>query len=263
MNIKPPEMRRSVLLLSIISIILVTGCTNQDDRGMLPMVTGKPGEVLLIIDPYLWNSNLGQFFTDFCNEPIEALPADEPSYTLIHIPYDGFNRIFKGHRNIIMTDISSQHTQPRIVVQRNVWAYPQLLIKVIGPKDSSTIAYLNENSTRLQNLLQVDERNRIIENYRKNRAKGIDERLKQQHNVSISVPAGYDVGVDSSNFVWLTHEVSRHDTGCTDLLLSIYRGKYFYTNLPGQQTQPVHAKVCTRTGKWVVYDNGVPVPCPF
>ena len=172
------------------------------------MVTGKPGELLLIIDPYLWESTLGQFFSDFCNEPVEALPADEPSYTLIHIPSDGFTRIFKGHRNIIMTDISNQHTEPRIIVQRNVWAYPQLLIKVIGPKDSTTIAYLKENSFKLRNLLQVDERNRIIDNYKKNRARGIDERLKQQHNVSISVPAGYDVGVDSSNFIWLTHEVA-------------------------------------------------------
>jgi hypothetical protein len=127
---------------------------------------------------------------------------------LIHIPSDGFTRIFKGHRNIIMTDISNQHSEPRIIVQRNVWAYPQLLIKVVGPKDSTTIAYLNENSSKLRNLLQVDERNRIIENYKKNRAKGIDERLKQQHDVSISVPAGYKVGVDSSNFIWLTHEVA-------------------------------------------------------
>jgi hypothetical protein len=189
------------------------------------MVTGKPGEIILVIDPYLWESDLGQFFADFCNVPVEALPVDEPSYTLVHIPSDGFNRIFKNHRNIILTDISSQYNEPRIVVQRNVWAHPQLLIKIVGPNDSTMIAYLNENSDKLRNLLEVDERNRTIENYRKNRAKGIDEMLKQQHQVSISVPAGYDVGVDSANFVWLTHEVADMSQG-----VFIYYYPYTDTN---------------------------------
>ncbi|MCK4856249.1 MAG: DUF4837 family protein, partial [Bacteroidales bacterium] len=109
-------MRRSIFLLSLISFILITACTQQERKGLLPMVTGKPGEVLLVIDPYLWESTLGQYFSDFCNVPFEALPTDEPIYTLIHIPSDGFNRIFKGHRNIILTDISDQYTEPRIIV---------------------------------------------------------------------------------------------------------------------------------------------------
>jgi hypothetical protein len=216
-------MRLSIVLLSFISLILITGCYKQEKKGLLPMVTGKPGEVLLVIDPYLWESNLGQYFIDFCNEPVDALPADEPSYTLIHIPSSGFTKIFKGHRNIIITEISDQHAEPKIIIQRNVWAYPQLLIKVLGPKDSTTVAYLNENSFKLRNLLQVDERNRIIENYKKNKAKGIDAMLQQKHQVTISVPAGYDVGVDSTDFVWLTHEVA-------DMTQGIFIYYYPYTD---------------------------------
>ena len=203
---------RSSLVLVLIfmfgTLIMGPGCKKTERKGLLPMVTGKPGEVVLVIDPYLWESDLGQFFADFCNEPVEALPVDEPSYSLVHIPSDGFNRIFKGHRNIILTDISNQYTEPSIIVQRNVWAHPQLVVKVVGPNDSRLISYLHENSERLRSLIEVDERNRTIENYRKNRAKGIDEMLKQRHQVSISVPSGYDVGVDSTNFVWLTHEVA-------------------------------------------------------
>jgi hypothetical protein len=203
-----PVMRRPIFFLALLSLVLITACKNQERKGLLPMVTGQPGEIILVIDPYLWESDLGKFFADFCNVPVEALPVDEPSYTLVHIPSDGFNRIFKGHRNIILTDISSQHRESRIIVQRNVWAYPQLLIKVVGPNESTMVAYLNENSEKLRNLLEVDERNRTIANYNKNKAKGIDQMLKQEHQVSISVPSGYDVGVDAEDFVWLTHEVA-------------------------------------------------------
>jgi hypothetical protein len=218
-------MRRSILLLSLLSLVIVTACTKKERKGLLPMVTGKPGEIVLVIEPYLWESELGQFFADFCNTPVEALPVDEPSYSLVHIPSDGFNRIFKGHRNIILTDISRQYTEPKIIVQRNVWAHPQLLIKIVGSRDSTLMAYLEENSEKLRNLLEVDERNRTIENYKKNRAKGIDEMLKRQHQVSISVPSGYDVGLDSSNFIWLTHEVADLSQG-----VLIYYYPYTDTN---------------------------------
>jgi hypothetical protein len=218
-------MQRTILLLALLFLVTAPACKKKERKGLLPMVTGKPGEIVLVIDPYLWKSELGQFFVDFCNEPFEALPIDEPSYTLVHVPSDGFNRIFKGHRNIILTDISSQYSEPRIIVQRNVWARPQLLIKVAGAKDSSLIAYLRENSQKLRTLIEAEERNRIIENYRKNRAKGIDEILRQEHHVSITVPAGYDVGVDSTNFVWLSHELSDLSQG-----VLIYYYPYTDTN---------------------------------
>ena len=218
-------MRNYITLLAMFTMVLATTCIKKEKKGLLPMVTGKPGEIVLVIEPYLWESQLGQFFIDFSSEPVEALPVDEPSYTLVHIPSDGFNRIFKGHRNIILTDISRQYAEPRIIVQRNVWAYPQLLIKVSGANDSSLIAYLHENGQKLRDLLETEERNRIIENYRKNRAKGIDEMLKREHHFSISVPSGYDLGVDSSDFIWLTHEVADMSQG-----VLIYYYPYTDTN---------------------------------
>jgi len=189
------------------------------------MVSGKPGELLLVIDPYLWESAIGEFFVELCQEPFEALPQDEPKYDLIHIPSNGFNKIFQVHRNIFLTKISSQHKEPRIIVQKDLWAYPQLVVNLIGPNDSSMISYLQENRERLLSLLEVHERNRVISNYKKNRAKGIDEILKTGHGVSISVPAGYDIGLDTSNFVWLTHEVADMTQG-----VLIYYYPYTDTN---------------------------------
>jgi hypothetical protein len=197
----------------------------KDRKGIKPMVTGKPGEVLLVIDPYLWESSVGDFFIDLCSEPFEALPADEPRFDLIHIPSNGFSKLFKSHRNIFLTKISSQHEEPRIIVQRDLWAYPQLVVNLIGPNDSSMITYLEQNREKMISLLEGDERNRTIRNYRKNRAKGIDEILKTGHGFSISVPAGYELGVDTTNFIWLSHEVADMNQG-----VLIYDYPYTDTN---------------------------------
>jgi hypothetical protein len=206
-HLRIPAISLKILFLTL-GILALSSCMDKDRKGIKQMVTGKPGEILLVIDPYLWESSIGEFFIDFCAEPFEALPVDEPKYDLIHIPSTGFNKLFKSHRNIFLTKISSQHQEPRIVVQRDLWAYPQLVVNLIGPNDSSMITYLDQNRDRLYSLLAVDERKRTIENYKKNRAKGIDEILRNGHGVSISVPAGYDIGLDTANFVWLAHEVA-------------------------------------------------------
>jgi hypothetical protein len=202
-----PKLRFRPLLILLILMVLGS-CLEKDRKGIKPMVTGKPGEVLLIIDPYLWESEVGEFFIDLCTEPFEALPVDEPRYDLVHIPSSGFTKLFKSHRNIFLTKISKQHKEPRIVVQRDLWAYPQLVVNIIGPNDSTMIRYLNDNREKLLSLLDTDERNRTIRNYKSNMAKGINEILKTRHGLSITVPAGYDIGTDSSDFVWLTHEVA-------------------------------------------------------
>ncbi len=213
------------LLLSFFLLLFLTSCIDKDRQGIKPMVSGKPGEVLLVIDPYLWESKVGDFFIDLCTEPFDALPANEPKYDLIHIPSSAFTKLFKSHRNIFLTKISSQHKEPRIIVQRDLWAYPQLVVNLIGPNDTSMISYLQENREKLLSLLEIDERNRTIQNYKKNRAKGIDESLKTGHGVSISVPAGYDVGLDTTNFIWLTHEVADMSQG-----VFIYYYPYTDTN---------------------------------
>jgi hypothetical protein len=219
-----PFKSRPVLFLPFLVLIL-TSCIDKDRKGIKIMVTGAPGEVLLVIDPYLWESAVGDFFIDMCTEPFEALPVDEPKYDLINIPSSGLTKIFKSHRNIFLTKISSQQKEPRIIVQRDLWAYPQLVVNIIGPNDTSMINYLNQNREKLMSLLETDELNRTIMNYKKNRAKGIDEILKSGHGVSISVPAGYDIGLDTTNFVWLTHEVADMTQG-----VLIYYYPYTDTN---------------------------------
>lgn len=224
---------RSILIL--LSVLTLTSCLDKDRKGIKPMVSGKPGELLLVIDPYLWESVVGEYFIDLATEPFEALPSDEPKYDLIHIPSSGFTKIFKSHRNIFLTKISSQHKEPRIIIQRDLWAYPQLVVNLIGPNDTSMITYLRQNKEKLLNLLETDERNRTILNYKKNMSKGINEILKTGHGVSISVPAGYDVGLDTTNFIWLTHEVA-------DLTQGVLIYYYPYTDTNTFTTEYLVAK---------------------
>ncbi|MBL7110342.1 MAG: DUF4837 family protein [Bacteroidales bacterium] len=200
-------MTRFCITISVAFFILLGAC-DSDKQPLLPKVTGKPGEIVLVMDEYQWGSETGEFFRETFSQPVIALPEDEPIYDIVRIPSSGFSNLFKSHRNIILTKISSRHQKPRIIVQRDIWAKPQIVINVIGPKDSTTLNYLIENREKLVTLIDQIEIERTVQNYKKNRAKGIDQILRTEHNLSISVPAGYNFDVDTARFIWISHEPS-------------------------------------------------------
>jgi hypothetical protein len=217
-------MRRFCAFTAITFFILLGAC-DSEKKPLLPKITGKPGEILLVMDEYHWNSETGEFFRETFSQPVIALPQEEPIYDLVRIPSAGFNNIFKSHRNIILTKISSRNKKPRIIVQRDIWAKPQIVINVIGPKDTTTLHYLKENREKLVSLIDQIEIERTVENYKKNRAKGIDQLLRTEHHLSISVPAGYNYDVDTTQFIWISHEPSDRMQG-----VLIYYYDYTDTN---------------------------------
>ena len=215
-------MRKLCLYVPILLLLFSVSC-KKEKQPLLPKVTGKPGEVILVIDQYVWDSEIGIFLNNLLTKPFEALPQVEPSYDPVRIASSAFTNIFKSHRNIIITKISPRNKKPRILVQRDIWAKPQIVVNIIGPNDSTTVDYLKENGDKLMNLLNQAEVSRTVSNYKKNREKGVDESLRMKHQVSISVPMGYQVSVDSSDFVWFSHELS-------DLTQSVLIYHYEYTD---------------------------------
>jgi hypothetical protein len=215
-------MRKVRSIILVLFCIILISC-DHERQPLLPKVTGKPGEVVIVADELIWNSQIGKSLNSILTRPFEALPQTEPSYDPIRIPASAFTNIFKSHRNIIITKISPRNKKPRLLVQRDVWAKPQIVINLFGPNDSTTVEYLTLNGEKLINLLDQEEMSRTIINYKKNRAKLIDDLLREKHHISLSLPIGYEVDVDSSDFVWISHELS-------DLTQSILIYNYAYTD---------------------------------
>ena len=131
-------MRKLCLYVPILLLLFSVSC-KKEKQPLLPKVTGKLGEVILVIDQYVWDSEIGIFLNNLLTKPFEALPQVEPSYDPVRIASSAFTNIFKSHRNIIITKISSRNKKPRILVQRDIWAKPQIVVNIIGPNDSTTV----------------------------------------------------------------------------------------------------------------------------
>ena len=192
-------MRKILIYLIILTFV---ACKN-DPTKLLPNVTGKSGEIVLVIEPSQWSSDAGKEFRRAFTQAYPALPQNEPLFDLIHIPFSAFSNIFKTHRNLIVAKVDKEAKEPKILIRKNFWAKPQLIINIIAPSGESLANLIKEKGDILATRVLKKEMERYADVYKKNMKIEITEKLKRKFGIDIIIPSGYTLDLDTTNFVWL------------------------------------------------------------
>lgn len=201
--------------LTFLALILVCiGLKSCSDGSVsLPNVTGKAGEVVVVIEESDWNSSLGEVFKEILSEEVPALPQTEPVFDLVHIPEKAFTSIFKTHRNLIVMDFGSRYGEAKMNVQENYYSKPQTVISLVSDTRENMVSFLKANKQLIQDVLANAERQRIISNYKKYEKNTIRESITKNHGISMYFPKGYSLDLDTTNFVWVTYETPQSSQG--------------------------------------------------
>ena len=136
-------MKKITWLIITLTTILFS-CKDNDSSRLMTNVTGKAGEVIIVIEPELWNSNIGKEFKKKLAQDYPGLPQVEPLFDLVHIPYSSFSNIFKTHRNILIVKVSNEYNEPKMIIQKDLCAQPQIVINILAPNDSSMEALIRD-----------------------------------------------------------------------------------------------------------------------
>jgi len=192
------------LFLSIIALtVLLSSCKDNDSSRLLTNVTGKSGEVVLVIEPDHWSSNIGSEFRKKLSQEYPALPQQEPIFDLVHIPYNAFTNIFKTHRNIIIAKVDKDLHEPKMIIQNNLWAKPQIIVNVLAPDDSSLEVLVREKGDLFIDRILKMEMERYANTYKKYEQIGVADRIEKKFGIRITVPKGYTFDLDTTDFIWM------------------------------------------------------------
>ncbi|HAF29615.1 MAG TPA: hypothetical protein DCG75_11250 [Bacteroidales bacterium] len=194
---------RKLSLTIIAFAILLSSCKDKNKSALLPNVTGKSGEVVLVIEADQWDSNVGMAFKKQLSQEYPALPQQEPMFDLIHIPFSAFSNIFKTHRNVVFAKIDKNLHEAKILVQDDVWANPQIVVNVIAPDESSLEAIILEKGDLIVDRIFKKEMERYATNYKKYQQIGIADRIENKFGIRLTVPRGYTIDVDTTDFIWM------------------------------------------------------------
>ena len=206
-------------------ILAIYSCTSGDKQPLLPTISGMPGDIAVVVNKADWDTKIGDEFRRVFEEPYQVLPQYEPIFDMIQVPHSAFGNVMKSQRNIIIVNLSSRHEEAKIVVQKDIWAKPQLILNMQARDDESFIKLFTDNEQKVLNLLENMERKRLMDAYKKNLDGKIIETLKNKHHISLLIPKGFNIDVDADDFVWIGQDVSSSSLG-----VLVYQYNYTDTN---------------------------------
>jgi len=196
-------MNRLFCILSVALLVLSCNNDGRSRKALLPNVSGKAGEVIVVIEKSEWEGSLGNEVRDLLACDCPWLYQQEPLYSLVNVAPGGFADLFKVHRNIVLFQIDPQVVNTGLFLKNDVWASPQCVIQISAVDVDSAVDIVRENGPLITSALEQAERDRVIHNSILYEEHSITPVVTEIVGGSPHFPSGYKVKKHTADFVWI------------------------------------------------------------
>jgi hypothetical protein len=194
----------SYLCIVIVAVFLLNGC--GDNSSIHTNVTGKAGEMAVVISNEMWDAAPGKTIRESLAQPYVGLPQEEPLFDLINVPNSAFKKIFRTTRNILQTSISANNTKPEISFNDDVWAYPQAVVKIKAKNAQEFVKIFTDNEEKILSYFVLAEKKRNTLIYKKTYDQAVYNVLNKDFGITMKVPPGFKVMKQAENFIWVQYD---------------------------------------------------------
>ena len=186
---------------------LLTGVSCSSDKKMeKKQVTAKvqsaPYELLVVANKDWLKSGAGQSLVKTVEAPIEGLPQGEPNFRVTYINPYAFDGVFKTYANIVLATVERKYAEPKMVVQRNVYARPQVMVHLYAPDAQTFEAYMDAHGQKVLDVLNKNEFLRERAFLQKHYSGSLMRAARQQFGVSLNAPKDVDDLKRGKDFLW-------------------------------------------------------------
>ena len=192
------------MLLALAAVLALAGC--KSTTIMLPSVSGKAGEVIVVMEKSDWEDALGGDVRDLLACDCPWLAQQEPLYNLVNVIPSGFGDLFKYHRNIVIFQVNPQVDTTGIIFRHDVWAAPQCAIQINAPDAATASGILKEKGPMIVSALEQAERDRVIRNTLRYAEHTIYSQLADIFGGAPHFPTGYKLRKASDSFAWIADD---------------------------------------------------------
>jgi hypothetical protein len=194
-------------------LIFLSDCRETFDHA-IPNSSGSPGSILVVMDEQKWKGEAGDSVRSVFLQEYSVLPQPEPCFDISQIPEEAFSRILMQSRNIFIVEISVNVARPQVTTAYDLYSTPQVVITVRAKNIEEFIDTFNKNSERILRMFENAEKERLIKAYSSSLLnKKVKSDLEKSRNYSMSIPNGYNLDINSAEFVWISRETPSTSQG--------------------------------------------------
>ena len=193
-------------ILVILAMVLALASCKGGKKALLPSISGKAGEVIVVMDRDNWEGNLGVEVRELLACDCPYLAQLEPMYSLVNVTPGGFADLFKVHRNIVIFDINESKTEDKVDYLHDIWAAPQCVINISSKDAKSATELIKENGKTIVSAIEQAERDRVIRNSIRYEERSLAPQVTEIFGGSPHFPMGYKLKKKTDSFIWIADE---------------------------------------------------------
>ena len=200
-------MKRILRMTALVAMVAaLAGCKGRGRGTLLPNVSGKAGEIVVVIDKDNWEGEIGNALRGILADDCPYLAQREPLFNLANVPPGSFNNMFKMHRNILILNVNPQNQTTGMMYKRDQWARPQSVAQVNAYGVEDALAIIAEAKDQLPEFFEAAERDRIIANSILYEELTLRDPVEKLTGGILHFPSGYKLRKQTDDFVWIADE---------------------------------------------------------
>ena len=187
-------------------VLALAGCKSGKKGSLLPNVSGKAGEIVIVIDRENWEGNVGVELRSLLADDCPYLAQREPLFTLANVPPGSFNNMFKMHRNILIINVNPQNQKEGMTWRHNQWAQPQAVAQVNAYDAEGAVETIKAEGSLIAEFFEQAERDRIVANATLYEELSLRDPVEKVTGGQMHIPSGYKLRKLTEDFAWIADE---------------------------------------------------------
>ena len=217
----------SLLLGAIlfVQIILASCSTDSMNQTFKENAGGAVGEIILVADQGLWESELGDELKEVFGISFPGLYRNESMFSVRHVQPERLTKTLRNARNVIYVNILDDNSEGSRIIRANYtqetlqkiaadselfmqnrrdeFAVGQETMHLFGRTREELIAHLKDNKERLREYFNTSERKYLTSKLVKNKqSETVMGAMLENYNKTLRVPAGFRLVEIKDDFVW-------------------------------------------------------------
>jgi len=201
------------LILAAAAAMASCGGSSKKTEQFLPSITGKAGEVMVIMDKVYWEGEPGAELKAEFQQDYPFLPQKEAMFAVFNAPVSTLSGSFCLHRNLVVFNISDRVDSSSISYCEDVWATPQIVITVNAHDGDEALSVIRREKAKMTAAIEQAERNRLINTSKKYEAREIRDAVTDFLGGSPYFTQDFSIKKKTDDFIWVSHETTYVNRG--------------------------------------------------
>lgn len=196
-------MKKIIYCFALITSFLLCSC---EKSHFLPHASGRPYEVLVVMDSVEWKAPHGRALFDILDTDVPMLPQSERSFRISQCERKNFDRLLNIFRNIIIVNIDpTQYTKTKMKFTRDKYAMEQIVLTINSPSNEEFRNFCTENRQQIVDFLTKTEMNRLVKELKTENSKVTKELAKQIFQCDVNAPQELTSYKKGTDFLWTSN----------------------------------------------------------